>query len=589
LANKDLFAPPTKEELDIFGPPSKEELALLGQTPPDEGSDLKDILRGGAEGLSAGFADELYGAGAGSIPGAAKQASTMISEVGEGNVGPASILNPLSLLPKFNDEDTAAYKEARDLSRKSLSESEERSPWLTKGAELLGGVIAPGGAAAKGLSTSAKIMKGAGVGAALGGVAGAGSSTAESGKELASDVLSGAGVGTVLGGAAGAIGKGMKAAKEGIAESEIADLVKKSYNLGQEGIGFKGKTAGEKLLREEVTAVEGLAGQLENVDTGLGKNISQALEKATNDGKVIAVDSMDTIVSIRDVAEELKKRPNLLEPEVKELLGKLIDSNLTPEEANSLRKAMRDFSASLDPRALDERNIKNATKNLSDNLNKKLTESVPEFAQANKQFSEFRSASIDPLLGKAASSVEDVSGKLKDEINVMINKISAPGTSSDAQNKAFIEIGDKLKAFDAAHPGVLNEQGFGVNAFLNTMKNQADVNSIRKAIRGWEPQGGAKKQLLGLPTMRGTILQAANTAGKMTSSIYKASPEMLKGLSDKLSASPTAKKYADMIQKALLPDASQQSKNAALFSIAQNPEARGIAKDMGLTVGSEEK
>ncbi len=163
------------------------------------------LVSGLAEGATFGFADELYGAGAGVLT-------------------------------------DKSYEEARDEARQLLGKAREEAPV----AGMLGDV---GGAAGTGVGAAGLLGKGAGaaarmgLGAVEGALHGAGRSEAESGAEMAKDVAVGGALGGAFAGAAeaakaggralrGAAAKRLVSAKDAAEKQAAQELSKLGYAAG---------------------------------------------------------------------------------------------------------------------------------------------------------------------------------------------------------------------------------------------------------------------------------------------------------------------------------------------------------------------
>jgi hypothetical protein len=160
--------PPRPEEIKgaswMDNPPSENELRGYDDLGPERTGALESGVRGAAQGVSLGFADEITGAGE-------------------------------ALLDKIKGEDAPLsdlYAKRRDESRANYHKAEEDNP-LAYGAGQVGGgaatMFVPGLGAAKG-------VKGL---ATLGGLAGLGSSEADSAAGMVMDTAKGAGLGAATG------------------------------------------------------------------------------------------------------------------------------------------------------------------------------------------------------------------------------------------------------------------------------------------------------------------------------------------------------------------------------------------------------
>lgn len=163
-------------------------------------SSVESAIRGGAQGLSMGFADEAT----------------------------AKLESILKGVP---------YEQALQESRQAYKQAQEANPVTYTGSEIVGG-IAPAFIPGVGqVSTGAKLGRLAAIGAGTGALSGLGYSEGETAGEIARDV----GIGGALGGALPVVGRGIAKATQSI--KPMADeAIKKSLT------GFTGKT--ERFLEE---------------------------------------------------------------------------------------------------------------------------------------------------------------------------------------------------------------------------------------------------------------------------------------------------------------------------------------------------
>jgi hypothetical protein len=159
-------------------------------------------LRGGGQGLTMGFSDELRG-----LHGASEELS---GQLGEAMGTPGKVLADYPGRP-LADALLRRYKADRDAARMEQRQAEETQPAAYRASEFAGGMLSPSpGSKAKGLARVAQMAK---QGALTGAVAGAGLSEAgigaASGEEsrglggLAADTAAGGGLGGLIGGTVG--------------------------------------------------------------------------------------------------------------------------------------------------------------------------------------------------------------------------------------------------------------------------------------------------------------------------------------------------------------------------------------------------
>lgn len=175
-------------------------------SPPPQVSKTESALRGGAQGLSFGFADE---------------ATAFLRNIA-GNT---------PILPE------KSYEQALQESRQAYRQAQEANPITYTGSEIAGGVLPtliPGVGQA---ATGAKLGRLAAIGAGTGALSGLGYSEGETAGQITRDV----GIGGALGGALPVLGRGIAKATQSI--KPMADeAIKKSLT------GFTGKT--ERFLEE---------------------------------------------------------------------------------------------------------------------------------------------------------------------------------------------------------------------------------------------------------------------------------------------------------------------------------------------------
>lgn len=167
------------------------------QEPPGQG---EAFLRGGAQGLTLGFADELAGLGQALRPAFA-----------EGQYAPLDDPSKPTGL-------AARYRMARDISRGRHQRAREEHPATYTTGEVAGGLatgVAGAGRTVAGQTLRQALPRLAATGAATGGAAGAGYSEAETVPELAGDVATGAAVGAVAAPAITGAGVGIRQAVTG--------------------------------------------------------------------------------------------------------------------------------------------------------------------------------------------------------------------------------------------------------------------------------------------------------------------------------------------------------------------------------------
>jgi hypothetical protein len=258
-----------------------------------------DLLRGGSQGFTAGFADELGGlaAGAGSLFGSARDALTGFNGGDEGALDAAK----------------RAYTEGRDSERAKVKAARDRSPVASTVGEIAGGVLVPGGAASKMSSIPKKMLAGAATGSALGALSGIGS--AES-MDVAPESMV---VPTIVGGLAGGLIPGGAAVampllrKAGAAGGTLLRKVgSEGFREGAADVADKFAKEGAEGLRKNVAGRVG--GLLRKKQKGPA-SLQEQMDAMPFDGEDIPVQASDIVdeAPVARAADELP--PDIAPPE----------------------------------------------------------------------------------------------------------------------------------------------------------------------------------------------------------------------------------------------------------------------------------
>lgn len=293
--SKDLFAPPSQEELETFAPPSKEELEMFAPPKDSEKQDkpIEAAVTGAFQGATAGFSE-----------GAAAGINAAI------DVAIDKLTPNLDRKPK---EFKFLYNKNLAALRDHLHSLAESNPKAFTGGEIagvIGGAIATGGKniIAKGIAQAAKAA-GAGTvlkGAAAGGLAGAGYSE-EEGAELLKDTAKGAALGAGIGALGKAVSGGVKAVGRGLGKA--ADYTQLQA-LGLAANKFKNLAKADKQEIVKYAREKGI----------LAGNVEQTVENA-KELKRLAEEQLSSVVS--KIKSKAGPSVPFIEPE--ELVPEILD------------------------------------------------------------------------------------------------------------------------------------------------------------------------------------------------------------------------------------------------------------------------
>lgn len=596
----DIFAPPSKQELDsIFSAPSKEELAAL--QPKEEPGTLHDLGLGAAQGASLGFADELEG---GVKAGAAK----LTGEKGD-------------LLD--------LYRKYQQLAQKDYDEAKFRSPYAYGAGEIGGGVagfaLAPGSGLAKlGAVGAEKALAGAAGESLLGKLAskgagqavealpgslafGAGTSkgkllgaNSEEQKQLIKDTLESGATGSLVGAGLGAAGTAANASTAKISdllnkytkESPYLRQAKMAFGMGKEGTNLTKGSTREAMSESATDSAKKLMGGIEKADSSLGQDVGNSLKKANDSGLLLDLNDELTAQAGR-IDDYFSRNPDVpVDSKMKQVLTSITNrdkTDLTPIEAKALKDQANQLIDTLKgiqtEGAVFTRKLAFDFKNSLDNA---LKENIPEYAEASRKFSDFRTSVPETIvnkdipseysnfsMGKAKAADENLFSASKS----MFERSQLRGESNKVETETFVKLARNLRGLEKSNPEAIKKMGFAnAEEAINAIRNSSDKEAMLRQVYGVEPRGGLKHSLttetlgygMGLANKAGL---AAKSIDKMSSSLFKAPSEQLQSLAGRLKADPAGARYGEALENAIN-SKNDNLKNAALFSILQNPDLR---------------
>lgn len=624
------------------------------------GESALDLSKGVARGLTMEGLDEMGGAiGAGVERG-----------LGAIGIGPAAVdaqLREQGFTGSGVEQSLAdTYRDYQSGISQNLKESEERSPILTIGGQIAGGIT--GGTALSGALGAGKAAKNA---MSISDIArNSGKSKAalellkrggQSYKEIApllaveaglaseeqlvgegsdagafaQDVAGGLAFGlpamvglqgiTDVVAPAGKAGlqKAGKAISEAVDESPMARQAKLAFQkYGQE---LKLNPKSEKLIKEGVAEVEGgkasslwnseraslITDKILKADEELGKLVGQSIETSSKAGvKVNAQDiAQQAFDDITQLSQEL---PTVLQDRnFNATMQKILKrdyNNVSPKE---IKAALEDISNSVErissmklptPELQEAANV---LRNMRKNLDKRLKDSVPAYQEAAERFYQFRRSYMEqPIAGQYDPALDDLmygnmkkgQKKLVESFEDLVSRSTADSDAVGGVEAKFAKLRESTKNFEAnelervAKGKIQTPVMPGAEDFMKEIRDYADDAAVRRATRKTqETQAGEKaglKNLLGVgDTGRGAILSGAYQAGRVSVSkpaqkiarmgrnIYNAPTETLTGLAQKLENNSATASIGRSLREGL-ESGDTAKRNAALFTIMQNPKAR---------------
>lgn len=414
------------------------------------------------------------------------------------------------------------------------------------------------------------------------------------------------------------------------AKQKISDIAEDSPLLRQMGIAYgkygqelKVNPKSEKAILEGVEGVEGgtpfslldtkraqeITQDVLNLDQQLGKHVGDSIDLS----KGIRVDASDilndTYKKIVNLSQEM---PSLAQDEnFAKTMGKIFSRDYTNASPRDIKNAIDDITNTIDrvdSYKYPSPELEEAPRLLRDlrrQLDQRLKDKVPAYKEAAERFSQFRSAYMEqPIAGRFDPEIDDIfygnlkkgEKKLTESFEDMVKRTTADAQSGENTEARFSKFAQATKQFQEQE---LARQAAGKieapitqdpSELLSKIKNYADDAAVRRTTRKTqETQAGgaaAFKNILGLgDTGRGAALSTAYYAGRATQlapvkgvvkvgkAIYNAPAQTLSNLAAKLEGTPGLESFGVALRKGL-ENGDSAKKNAALFTIMQNPNAR---------------
>lgn len=370
--------------------------------------------------------------------------------------------------------------------------------------------------------------------------------------------------------------------------------------------------AGQKFAQRDSKASSTILKMLDDADSKLGQEVGDSVEKATQRGALVDI-SPDIQAAAQRVNDLSSQIPDLGSTRKSAMaFDKILNGmqQLTPTEVSNLiddlDAAIGTFKAATnkDPAAIGTLNeLMKHRKAISDTFKK----TVPEYADAAQRFESFRQVLEQLVSGDKPSDVTNVFyGRLRNQdekayskLLDMIQNVQKTGQAAQPHRTAFTHFMDSLQKFqdqelkkmasgakiEKVAPSVDQVRKFLLNAsddsvlrgsVRSTTESRSVVPDLKEAFIGKAPTSGAyfagkaAKELKTL-SQKPVIQQTA----AMTKAVYKAPAQAISNLASKLETSGNFQSLGKALREAV-ENGDTAKKNAALFTIMQNPNARAF-------------
>lgn len=552
MASKDIFAPPSPEELklisgpsdDPFAPPTQAELEQHGA--PSEEIEMPKYNELESAGMGAVNQFGLAPA----VEGAMRAGEEAYSEPNKEKISLDSLL--------------ASYRSKRDASKQKFKEAEEANPKSYLAGNVAGGLALPiPGASTKGLG--ALLARGVGIGA-LAGAAGSEADLTrldepEQRAALGHDVAMGAGFG-VAGEAAGRSLKGIAEKAAPYLKEKGSELASKVYGLNKSlatkelGAQMAGKSGvGETLINQ------GLLKPLESSKSAL-KNVNDMIDKqgeaTAGIRAVVAKQLQEKNATLPDFKDDLQQVKDKFTQELQGVPG-------GDEKLGQITRRIDEVAPKWNLRKNDIEGLndykQNIYKQLSSTDYTKQSNEIPEMTELNKTLAQVLRSRTEAMAEAAQPGLGDI---LKQE-NAKL------GNLMDAQSSIK---GSAIKDLSSGSLGTAAKYGMEQGLKAGAVGTYRLGQGLAKVSPGISVAGHLAESAARSPT------NVMGFKSDNPSAVYSAlPPQALQEKANKyaMSQDPKEQELARMLSNVASKPA--RERDAMIFSLMQQPQYRKMLRE----------
>lgn len=386
--------------------------------------------------------------------------------------------------------------------------------------------------------------------------------------------------------------------------------LKKAYQEYGQKIGIHPRShgadiaeGGQAFAQRDQKAIGSVLTSLQEADSKLGQEVGESLRTATSRGAVLDIspEIEQAATKLTQLAGEL---PDLVQSrKATQAYEKVLTTKqqLTPLELKHLIDDL-DYSYNAFKSATQlrpgETNTATEILRIRQQLSELLKKNVPEYRLKAERFENFRNV-LEQLVSKDKpsdvtnkflGSLNDVDNKLYSSLDDMIKNVQRDDAASQPSRTAFTNFMDALSKFqerDASRMQVdpsIKQVLPNVDSLRKFILNASDDSVLRGSVKA-TTQGRAL-----VPDLKEAIIGKAPTSaafwmGKMSKApkvqkaadisraVFKAPDTYLNDLASKLEATPGLGPLGKALTESIK-NGNQAKKNAALFTIMQNPNAK---------------
>jgi cell fate (sporulation/competence/biofilm development) regulator YlbF (YheA/YmcA/DUF963 family) len=365
--------------------------------------------------------------------------------------------------------------------------------------------------------------------------------------------------------------------------------------------------SGLKFSQRDTKAATNVLGSLDSADSKIGQQVGQSIEQATARGATVDIspDIQAAAQRVNDLAQEIPDLGSTRKSAA--AFDKMLNGqpNLTPSEVKGLiddiDAAIGTFKSATNKDAAAVGTLNELLK-YRKSISETFKKAVPEYAQAAERFESFRNVLEQLVSGERPADITQTfygnlrnqDQKVYDKIIDMIQNVQKTGQSSQTHRTAFTNFMDALEKFEAQESArnvdsVLPSSQSLRKFILDASDDAVLRGSVRSTTESRSITPDWKEWLIGKAPASGAFLagKATKSAQKvaqkpiiqqtiaMSKAVYNAPAQAVSNLASKLETSGQFKSVGKALREAI-ENGDSAKKNAALFTIMQNPNSRAF-------------
>jgi len=361
---------------------------------------------------------------------------------------------------------------------------------------------------------------------------------------------------------------------------------------------------GQKFAKNDFKAASNILNIVDTADSKLGKQVGDSIQTATTRGALIDI-SPDIQAAAKRVSDLSAQIPDLGSTRKsaaafeKMLTGQ---PQLNPVEIkgliDDLDAAIGTFKSATNKDAAAVGTLNELLK-YRKSISETFKKAVPEYAEAAQRFESFRNVLEQLVSGSRSADITQTfygnlrnqDQKVHDKLLDIIENVQKPTESAKSYRTAFTHFMDSLEGFEQKELSRTDKVIPSVESIRKFLLNASDDSALRGSVRATNDPRSVipdfKEAIIGKAPTSGAYLAGkamkslqnisqkpiVRSASSITRAVLKAPAQTVSNLASKLETNGATKQLGRALRESI-ENGDSAKKNAALFTIMQNPNAK---------------